>query len=412
MITETWFGEYSVVNLCNYKLYCKNRLITRGGGVAIYVRKDIESYDIGEHQLMNLRSEQVWCRIKVGEESVIVGCVYRPPLSDCGINLEICESISFASSMCSSNSASSLLVAGDFNFPDILWYQFGGLCKNKGRPSSLEFLDCMHRNYLTQHVLEPTFKGNTLDLILTDDPARIFRVRSGPPLGSSEKDCLHSSLTWKYELRSKPSVASEATPRPVYSNGNYARFKDLFLEGCASFLDSPSDCDSSYNQLVNAYASASSLAIPTRAHKARIHTNPKWFSPTIKALTRRKSKLHYLCRAAPLNPDLKAEYNQICKQVKLAVRRAVCRFEALIVRSCKHQPKLLYNYINSQKACRDSIKGLMDSGGTYQTDGRIIANLLNDYFSSVFSVRSAEPIPTLPLRVKCQMLSRHGCLLA
>ncbi len=105
----------------------------------------------------------------------------------------------------------------------------------------------------------------------------------------------------------------------------------------------------------------------------------------------------------PIIPDLKAEYNQICKQVKLAVRRAVCRFEALIVRSCKHQPKLLYNYINSQKACHDSIKGLMDSGGTYQTDGRIIANLVNDYFSSVFSVRSAEPIPTLPVRtnVKC-----------
>ncbi len=78
MITETWFGEYSVVNLSNYKLYCKNRLITGGGGVAIYVRKDIESYDIGEHQLMNLRSEQVWCRIKIGEELVIVGCAYRP----------------------------------------------------------------------------------------------------------------------------------------------------------------------------------------------------------------------------------------------------------------------------------------------------------------------------------------------
>ena len=151
-------------------------------------------------------------------------------------------------------------------------------------------------------------------------------------------------------------------------------------------------------RLVNAYASASSLAIPTRAHKARIHINPKWFNPTIKALTRRKSKLHYLCRAAPLNPDLKAEYNQICKQVKLAVRRAVCRFEALIVRSCKHQPKLLYNYINSQKACRDSIKSLMDSDGNYQTDGRIIANLLNDHFSSAFSIRSAEPIPTVPLR--------------
>jgi len=68
-----------------------------------------------------------------------------------------------------------------------------------------------------------------------------------------------------------------------------------------------------------------------------------------------------------------------------------------------HVTKLLYNYINSQKTCRDSIKGLMDPDGTYQTDGRIIANLLDDHFSSVFTVISAEPIPTLTLstNVKC-----------
>ncbi|RNA06186.1 hypothetical protein BpHYR1_021421 [Brachionus plicatilis] len=58
------------------------------------------------------------------------------------------------------------------------------------------------------------------------------------------------------------------------------------------------------------------MAIPNQVPRARKRPNPKWFNPKIKVLTRMKD--------------------------------------------CKLQPKLLYNYINSQKQCRDSIKGLLD----------------------------------------------------
>ncbi len=93
------------------------------------------------------------------------------------------------------------LVAGDFNLPDISWTQDGGFCVNKGRPSSLEFLNTLSKNYLSQHVIEPTFRNNILDLIVTSDSARVFRVAHGPPLGLSENDGLHAPLTWDYELR-------------------------------------------------------------------------------------------------------------------------------------------------------------------------------------------------------------------
>ncbi|RMZ93831.1 hypothetical protein BpHYR1_043086, partial [Brachionus plicatilis] len=69
--------EYSIVNLYNYRLYDKKRLVVRGGGVAIYVRFDLESFEVrNEHTSHNS----------------------------------------------SSNSASSLILAGDFNFPDVKWF--------------------------------------------------------------------------------------------------------------------------------------------------------------------------------------------------------------------------------------------------------------------------------------------------
>jgi hypothetical protein len=48
------------------------------------------------------------------------------------------------------------------------------------------------------------------------------------------------------------------------------------------------------------------------------------------------------------------------------------------------------SYINSQRASRDSIKGLVDSDEALKTDGKDIANILNDHFSSVVGTRSVS----------------------
>ena len=46
MITETWFNIDSLTLVENYTLYSKNRIEIVGGGVAIYIRDDIESSEI------------------------------------------------------------------------------------------------------------------------------------------------------------------------------------------------------------------------------------------------------------------------------------------------------------------------------------------------------------------------------
>ncbi|RNA05190.1 RNA-directed DNA polymerase from mobile element jockey-like [Brachionus plicatilis] len=86
---------------------------------------------VNAHKQTKNLNEQVWCNIKVNDESIIVGCIYRPPFADCEINSEINRSIGYASHLCSSSSSKSFLVAGDFNFPDISWSQDGGFCTNE-----------------------------------------------------------------------------------------------------------------------------------------------------------------------------------------------------------------------------------------------------------------------------------------
>jgi len=102
---------------------------------------------------------------------------------------------------------------------------------------------------------------------------------------------------------------------------------------------------------------------------SNLRPSPKWFNPRIKLLTKRKFKLHCLVRSSPHCPVLKLLYVESCKQVKFAVRSSIRRFEESIVRASKREPKLLFNYINSQRVCRGSIKGLTDSEGVFHTDG-------------------------------------------
>ena len=49
-VAETWFGPESAAGLKGYDLYRKDRP-TRGGGVAIYVRNDLNSVDVVEEAL-------------------------------------------------------------------------------------------------------------------------------------------------------------------------------------------------------------------------------------------------------------------------------------------------------------------------------------------------------------------------
>jgi exonuclease III len=170
------------------------------GGVAILVRNDLEAYEVEDTRLANPKSEQVWCKVKLNgtNESLLVGCIYRPPNSLRETNLEINKHIKIASESVANKKYTGLLICGDFNHSDIEWSDLGGKCRDKsGRPSSLDFLETVNSNFLAQHALEPTFRKNTIDLILTEDPDRIYSVNTGAPLGESRENGIHNYLTWE-----------------------------------------------------------------------------------------------------------------------------------------------------------------------------------------------------------------------
>ena len=99
-----------------------------GGGVAIYVSDELKSFETTSPQLNNTDVEQVWCTILVGQEQLLLGCIYRPPpkpgeeaskrarLEQAALASiqEACESIK-------SKKFGGMCIAGDFNFNKTTW---------------------------------------------------------------------------------------------------------------------------------------------------------------------------------------------------------------------------------------------------------------------------------------------------
>ena len=91
-VTETWFCENSVPFFDIHVVYRKDRK-SRGGGVAIYVREDLCSYEMVSYRLNSEEVEQSWCEIRLGSENILVGCIYRAPKSDFGNMKKIAEAL-------------------------------------------------------------------------------------------------------------------------------------------------------------------------------------------------------------------------------------------------------------------------------------------------------------------------------
>ena len=147
-------------------------------------------------------------------------------LSSWDINKNINKSIISAKLAITNKKFNGLVIAGDFNYANINWCSLGGSCKGKGTDSSLKFLDAINSCFLIQHVLEPTFGENILDLVMSEEPSRIFTINQNPPIGSSEKNRLHNTLSWSFLLKNGFITSGASIPKHNFNLGDYNSFCD------------------------------------------------------------------------------------------------------------------------------------------------------------------------------------------
>ena len=406
-ITETWFSSSSLTKIDGYSSYCWNRNDRSGGGVAVFVRDDLYSFEV--KLLDNIdECEMVWCGIHSGSSKLLIGCIYRPPYTKRDINLKLNEAISVAKSQIDTKEISDLLIMGDFNFSDICWSNTGGICSGNGRPTSLDFLRAVNNNYLKQFVLEPTFGNKVLDLIFANEWNSVFNVAIGPPLGSSKNNILHSTLFFDYTLSYKLKVKG-MRGKFDYNKANIDEINLAFAQTNWNLLeDEETDVDASIKLFNEQYWAAMVLFVPYKTgsvSKNNSKPRPKWFTNDLKKEISLKFKLFAILRASSAktrNINAKS-FNKQCRIVKKLVKQARIKHEMELAANSKSNPKMIYSYINRQKYSGSNIKFLINSNDEKLTNPEDISNCLNREFEKSFASNNFGSLPAFGNRteMKC-----------
>ncbi|KAK3889935.1 hypothetical protein Pcinc_006088 [Petrolisthes cinctipes] len=115
---------------------------------------------------------------------------------------------------------------------------------------------------------------------------------------------------------------------------------------------------------------------------------PKWFNREIRNLLRERRTAYRRAKASG-NFD---SHRRLNRNVKSKIRAAKHAEEVRVARLCKENPKEFFSYVNGCKPIRRRIGPLVNEDGALMHSDAENANLLNEYFSSVFSEESG-PIP-------------------
>nr|XP_012555476.2 uncharacterized protein LOC105843972 [Hydra vulgaris] len=385
-ISDTWFTETSATQLNNYSLVKKKR-IGHGEGVAIYIKRDLVAHEVSDchlrETLNNSNSEQIWCEIKIINEMILIGCVYRPPLSHID---DRNKTIISAKQAVDRKAYSCMLLAGDFNFPDIKWHNDERIELLSGQNSAASvFLVTLANHNLEQLVDFSTFEAsngnakNVLDLIITDSSTRVINLSSSMPLGDLSQG--HRILSWDYVVLSK-NRTTFSNKKYDFNKGDYKNFGKKIMETNWQQLFENKNTNECYELFCNKYDKLSKQFIPLKkVHSTR---NAPWMNKEVLVMIKKKQQLgNYLSMTNWGSTTLICEYKKLRSQVQKACTHRVRVFEAQLA-SDKNNPKRMYAYAKAQQNVHVSIGAISDAKGKTLTEAIHIANRLNEHFKSVF----------------------------
>ena len=182
-VTETWCQPHEqdgLYSIPGYSLYRSDRPNKPGGGTLLYI-----SSSLTHNILLNTSDdtlESTWCNVTTNQESITIGCVYRPPNSPHNIALQTLEQCIRRTKL----NTNHTIIVGDLNAKNNAW-----LATDKTDAAGDELRDLFRLYGLEQLVDFPTYlyRGtpfSCIDIVATDIDCSTISVTSAAPIGGSD----------------------------------------------------------------------------------------------------------------------------------------------------------------------------------------------------------------------------------
>ena len=376
----------------NYSAYRKERnRVARGfgGGVIILIKNNLVSDQIFKPEWENL--EIVACMIKFGHKSVLVACLYRPPMS----SHRYCDLVSETIEQLSDIQSDQYLLCGDFNYRKIKWKDHI-VCTDSDTDNVSDekrFYDAVQNSFLHQHVDQFTRQRglnnpSLLDLVLTKNHLEVELIDYLAGFGRSD----HCVLVFDFTLEGEVASDEPAIPKPRVHKADFPNITQLFI---SSWHDSsyPIDPQTKWDILHNLYTEASLQFIPVGLGGAT--PKNKWMTRKALHAIDLKEKKWKIYRGNRI-PETLDIYNQARNDAVAAVREAKYRFEKSIAEEVQQgDTSSFYAYLRSQTTIKEEVSRVTWPDGSLTTTNFDTANAINQSFQRVFVKEGDGPVPRL-----------------
>ena len=375
-ITESWTHEQipnSEIAIDGYTLFRKDRkhnTKTRGGGCLLYI-KDIINASLNE-EIDNIGTESIWCNIVTGHQTLLLGVCYRSPNNNDEENLNLYNVIKTASQK-------HAIILGDFNQPNINWNTME--TNNLGQ----DFMNVIQDSFLIQHICEPTHKhGNILDLVLTTETNMIENIYIGEPLASSDHFSIICDVVVSVDINNNKRQVLD------YSKGNYDEMRKYIANIDWNHTLDGKNTEEMWLSFKETIHVAVEKYVPVR--KGTIKKKQQWMTRPLLRLVKKKYHLWKKYTQTKSYQDYsiyKKELNKTTNEIK----RAKKLFETKLAENIKRDSKSFYAYSRSKLKTKDKVGPLTNDEGIPVTDDKETAEMLNNFFTSVFTDESLQDVP-------------------
>jgi len=307
-VSETWLTDSvpdEFVNIDGYRIY-RNDRETCGGGVAIYVKEDIQHSFLSN--LISSDIENSWVLIKPDHyKPFLIGCFYRPPSSNKQYLDKMIECIQNAK-----NELEDLIVLGDFNFP-----------------FSLEELNITDPCVYLQHMV------GARQLITC--PTRVTRLTSTIidhiyttiPEKHSKSGVMECSISDHYLIYTLLSTKQEKTKSKEIRIRNFNKFNNInFISDIRKLsllnINNYTDVNKAWDDWSSKFSDVCAKHAPLRTVRVKDRRNP-WVTQEILQLMYQRDKIH---AKAKKTSDIKLwnEYKYYRNLVVTELRHSECNY--------------------------------------------------------------------------------------
>jgi Reverse transcriptase (RNA-dependent DNA polymerase)/Endonuclease-reverse transcriptase len=336
-----------------------------GGGLLVYAKNHV---DIIPDETRYNFTQHVNFKVLVSGEEINFTLLYRPPRQNA-------ESYHNLADFIRTTKGNRMLI-GDFNLPGIDWEN--GRAQGAGLN---DILDACDDNFLEQLVDFPTHvRGNCLDLLLTNVPEKVTEIRSVGRLGSSDHDMLLLSINVGRKQEEQPGLVRN------WWKADWGAMRADLAAATWEGLDSM-NADAAWAELKAKIDETVTRNVPLKPRGTG--GKPPWLTRDIMREVRKKRRLW----ASARHGENTEAYKETEKRVRNMIRNAKRKLERKLATENGGNSKPFYAYLKTKLKNRTPVGPLKDRNGRIVNKPKEMAELLNGYFSSVFSDEEAGAVP-------------------